>query len=87
MLPSLEHKTRAVIDDFNKWSKPGQKFEAVIKHLMRKHDLTFADIRKIFKKEVGVDIGNKKTFYKKIHKRNEVGITGYHVNIKNEGNL
>lgn len=68
-LPSLDYKTRSIIDDFNLWcDKIANKnitLENVIKIIMRKYNITYYEVRKIFKSELDVDIGDKKSFYTK----------------------
>lgn len=65
-LPSLNPRTRAIVDEFNDSFAPGVTGEQIIKKIIRKYNSSWMEIRKIFKTELNIDI-SKKDFYKRIH--------------------
>lgn len=71
-LPSLDPRTRAIIDEFNLYFVPGASIKECYKKIGRKRSLSFSEFKKILEKELGINLGSSKVFEKKIHKQVDI---------------
>ena len=65
MQPSLNPKTRAVVDSIIVLIEHGKPYQTVFKQIMRAHGITFQQLRKIFADELAIELPNKKECYKR----------------------
>jgi adenine-specific DNA methylase len=75
-MTSLNPRTRAIISNFIELTKEGARFEDIFKALCRKHNTSFYELKKIFKKELDVDLGKKQNMYERIHTTKKVEASG-----------
>lgn len=66
--PSLNPKVRAVVDSVNAMIYDGIRMEDLTKALMKKHNITFYELKRIFRDELQIDLGNKKKLYQRVIK-------------------
>lgn len=62
----MKNKHRQIIDLFASIAAEGARYEDLFKRIMRELSVNYNEIRKAFKMECDVDIGNKKKMYERV---------------------
>lgn len=64
--PSLNYKVRAVVDSVCELARDGIRMEDLFKEIRKRHNITHYELKKIFRSELQIDLGNTKKLYERV---------------------